>query len=166
MRPTWLMEYSSIKRSSKLPLNIMKENLEIIMNKKVVSSARAIKLNVSLHCSKCVQYCVLWQRVKRGNFQWFLMKQQIKIIFWQGDHPITKKKKHFSHFPDSNRNLYWGCTCSLTVILKGNVPFTREHAEWLEILDAWHHLSLVLNIFDRHFWNMFPESNIKDLLQQ
>lgn len=74
----------------------MKENLEIIMNKKVVSSARAIKLNVSLHCSKCVQYCVLWQRVKRGNFQWFLMKQQIKIIFWQGDHPIKKKKKSIS----------------------------------------------------------------------
>lgn len=86
------MEYSSIKSSSKLPLNRMKENLKIIMNKKAAPSARPIKLNGSLYCSKCVQYCVLWQRVKRGNFQKrFDGTTNKNNILTERAHPIKKK---------------------------------------------------------------------------
>lgn len=90
------MEYSSEKSSSELPLNRMKENLKIIMNKKVAASARPIKLNGSLYCSKRVHYCVLWQRVKRGNFQLRFDETTNKnnILTENSSYLEKKNKKH------------------------------------------------------------------------
>lgn len=95
------MEESSKKSSSELPLKRKKENLKITMNKKVAASARPIKLNGSLCCSKHVHYCLLWQRVKRGNFHRCFDETTNKNNILTELIPLKKIKLHFA---GSNRN--------------------------------------------------------------
>lgn len=144
------MEYSYKKAATSL--NRMKENLKIIINEKVAASARPIKLNGS-----CIVWsCVLLSSVAEGK------ERELSQMFWWDN----KYKQYFDRefivlkkrlFSSSNRNLLKmknieGVMWSHPVTLKGNVPFRTEHTAWLKALSAWHHLSLVLNTYDRHFW--------------